>query len=374
MNRLVLGVWTVGVLAGCIEPPGQGPDDLDETTAPDAFRVDAVGTGLDTVWALAFAPDGRLFLTERPGRIRVIDAAGNLDPTPWATLDVAEQGESGLMGLALDPDFVTNGHVYVYYTQPDDAGEIGQNVIARLTEAEGRGHDLRIVLDGIPASSNHDGGRLKFGPDGKLYATTGDAQQTGRAQDDDSLGGKILRLNPDGTIPADNPDRSSYVYTKGHRNPQGLCWNPRDGRLYSTEHGPDTDDEVNLIVPGDNYGWPDHRGAGPSDRYFPALTAWTPTIAPAGCTFYDAGLGGHAAWANSMLFVTLKEKDLRRLVVDPDDPRRIVGEEVLLDEDHGRLRDVIQAPDGDVYIATSNLDGRGGADASPDKVLRLAFG
>ncbi len=227
-------------------------------TAVD-FQVETVAEGLDTPWDLAFAPDGRIFFTERPGRLRVIEG-GRLRPEPVATIpEVVERGEGGLLGLALDPDFAGNGHLYLYHTYSGSDGGL-RNRVVRYTLADRAGArgltEPRVILDDIPAAAIHNGGRIAFGPDGKLYVTTGDAAAPALAQDRDSLAGKILRLNPDGSVPDDNPFPGSPVYSYGHRNPQGLAWQPGTGQLYATEHGPSAHDEVNLIAPGDNYGWP----------------------------------------------------------------------------------------------------------------------
>ena len=343
-------------------------------TAAPVLKVETLVTGLEAPWALDFAPDGRIFLTERGGRIRII-AGGKLLPQPWLTLDVAETGEAGLLGLALDPGFAQNRFVYVAYTARAGAGL--QNRLVRLREdpATGQGVLDRVLLEGIPGNGNHDGGRVKFGPDGKLYWTMGDAQNSAAAQDRTSLNGKILRLNPDGTIPADNPFSGSPVYSYGHRNPQGLAWQPGTGRLYATEHGPSgvpscCRDELNFIEPGKNYGWPTIIG----DQTRPGLvtpvlqSGNTETWAPSGATFVTAG-----PWAGSLLFAGLRGASLYRVMLDPADPRRVILFERLLAQQYGRLRDVEQGPDGALYVLTSNLDGRGVPPPDGDRVLRLSF-
>ncbi len=223
-----------------------------EGSAAGEPQVHAVARGLEVPWALAFAPDGRLFLTERPGRIRVI-MGGRLEPTPLAILPVSAAGEAGLMGLALDPAFPQNGHLYVCYTTTPGRGGRLINRVVRLTLRGTGAGDERVLVDQIPGASIHDGCRLKFGPDGKLYVTTGDAAEPRLAQQMDSLAGKILRLNADGSVPPDNPFPDSPVYSLGHRNPQGIAWD-RAGRLFAAEHGPSGHDEVNRILPGRNYG------------------------------------------------------------------------------------------------------------------------
>lgn len=334
--------------------------------------VEVIARGLDTPWAIDFAPDGRMFLTERPGRIRVIEN-GQLQPEPWMIVDSVEVGEGGLLGLALDPQFAMNRYVYVAYTYRSPDGRL-QNRLARLREdpVTRRGVFDRVLLESVPGNSNHDGGRVKIGPDGKVYWTMGDAGNASLAQNLASLNGKILRLNLDGTVPADNPFAGSYVYAYGHRNPQGLAWQPGTGLLYETEHGPSGSpccrDEVNLIEPGRNYGWPiimgDQTAAG---MVSPLIHSGdTITWAPSGATFVTQG-----PWAGSMLFTGLRGQTLYRLTLDPNDPRRVVSFERLLVQQYGRLRDVVEGPDGLLYVLTSNRDGRGNPMPDDDRVLRL---
>jgi len=336
------------------------------------LRVETLVGGLDTPWAIDFAPDGRIFVTERPGRIRII-ADGRLQAEPWMTLEVAEVGEGGLLGLALDPQFDRNRLVYVAYTMRTAEGQL-KNRLVRLREQDGKGVMDRVLLDSLPANANHDGGRVKFGPDGKLYWTMGDAQAAQAAQDPKSLAGKVLRLNPDGSIPADNPFRGSPVYSYGHRNPQGLAWQPGTGRLYATEHGPSgaqgcCRDEVNLIEPGKNYGWPLITGDQARDGLLSPVinSGQSVTWAPSGATFVSRG-----PWAGSLLFTGLRGQSLYRVTLDPQNPRRVASFEALLEQQFGRLRDVAEGPDGSLYILTSNRDGRGSPAGEDDRVLRLS--
>src|SRR5207249_2969839 len=200
-------------------------------------RVDVLARGLEAPWAIDLAPDGRLFVTERPGRVRVIKD-GVLDPTPWATIAVraAPDQESGLLGLAVDPDFATNSYVYVYYTYTGTGGR-RQNRLERMRDVNGRGERDKVLLEGIAGADIHDGGRVKFGPDGKLYLTVGEAGNEALAQNVSSPNGKILRLERDGSRPSDDPFPNSFAWSYGHRHPQGLAWDA-SGRLYATEHGP----------------------------------------------------------------------------------------------------------------------------------------
>lgn len=379
--RAVLGVVcavTVALLAGCRPqaltppaPPAPAPSAPAET-APPQTSIETVAEGMDTLWAIDLAPDGRIFLTERAGRVRVIEG-GKLLPEPWTTIPAAEVSEAGLLGLALDPAFTTNHYVYAAYTYRADDGSLKNRLVRLREDANDKGVVDRVLLDGIPGTPNHDGGRVKFGPDGKLYWTIGDAQQAERAQDVRSLNGKILRLNPDGSIPADNPFPGSPVYSYGHRNPQGLAWQPSTGRLYETEHGPsgvDTGrDEVNYVEPGKNYGWPLITGDETREGMVPPLlqSGDTETWAPAGATFITQG-----PWAGSLLFVGLRGETLYRMVLGANDPRKVMSFERLLAGEYGRLRDVAQGPDGSIYLLTSNRDGRGSPHPGDDRVLRLS--
>ncbi|MGE5618858.1 MAG: PQQ-dependent sugar dehydrogenase [Sphingomonadaceae bacterium] len=342
-----------------------------QPVAPQSFqpRVEVVASGLNTPWALAFAPDGRLFFTERPGRIRVI-VDGQLLPDPVAVLPAVTTAESGLMGLALDPNFAQNGQIYVMYTREAGPGQLA-NRLSRLTVQGNQAGGETVLLDGIPAATIHDGGRLRFGPDGKLYVTTGDAAASSLAQDIGSVAGKVLRINPDGTIPEDNPFPGSPVFTFGHRNPQGLAFQPGTGQLFSTEHGPSGNDEVNVLQAGGNYGWPGVQGAAGDSRFIDPILVFNPAVAPAGATFYDADR--LFEWTGSLFFATLRGGHLHRVVLGGPDSRQVVAQERLFEGDFGRLREVTQGPDGLIYFTTSNRDGRGNPAAEDDRILRITL-
>lgn len=355
-------------------PPSQSPAPAAAPSEPPPavdLSVTTIASGLDTPWALAFAPDGRLFVSERPGRIRLIDANG-LQPRPVATLPVQELAEAGLMGLALDPGFPNQPYLYAMYTYAG-AGGVRSRVV-RLRLEDDQAAEETVILDEIPANSLHAGGRIKFGPDGLLYVTTGDVTSPSRAQDPNDLAGKLLRLRPDGSVPPDNPF-GSLVYSLGHRNSQGLASQPGTGRLYATEHGPSGGDgpqgldEINLIEKGANYGWPLAMGPGHPAPFTEPLRVYVAAIAPAGATFYN----GEAIpqWRGSLFFATLRGTSLRRLVPDPADPRQFLSEDTLYAGQFGRLRDVAQGPDGALYFTTSNRDGRGRPAPDDDRVLRI---
>ncbi len=343
------------------------------TAARPADQV--IARHLETPWSLAFAPDGRLFVAERPGRIRVI-AGDSLLPTPWAVLAVHESAarniETGLMGLAIDPAFARNHRVYVCFTVAAGDGTL-MNRVGVLTEARGLGSGLTVLVDSIPGGIYHDGCRLKFGPDGKLYATTGDATGTpaeaGAAQLMGSLAGKVLRLNPDGSVPPDNPFPGSRVWSLGHRNAQGLAFEPGTGRLIATEHGTGGtgNNEINLIRRGRNYGWPTVIGAAADGRFTPPI--FVGEDAPTGATFVSGNR--YPGLRGSLLVATLSAMRLLQFTIDGASPPAATRKAVLIEGTYGRLRDVIQGPDGYLYIATSNRDGRGKPGAEDDRVIRL---
>ncbi len=332
-------------------------------------------TGLNVPWEMAFAPDGRIFLTERPGQIRIIQN-GQLQSDPWMTIDVAAVGEGGLLGITLDPQFTTNHFVYVAYTFTDSSGNL-KNQLVRLRDdpAAGIGVQDKVLLIG-GGGGNHDGGRVKFGPDGKLYWTLGETGNPDLAQDLTSVNGKILRLNSDGTIPQDNPFPGSAVYCYGNRNPEGIAWQPGTNRLYETEHGPSGgqfgvgQDEINYIDAGKNYGWPVIHGDMTREGMVSPIRQSGPseTWAPSGCTFISGG-----PWDGSFLFAGLAGQGLYRVGLDKNDPTKILIFEKLYSEAYGRLRDVAQGPDGTIYILTNNTDGRGNPKPGDDRILQLKF-
>ncbi len=333
-------------------------------------RVEVVASNLEVPWALAFAPDGRLFFTERTGRLRVM-VDGQLLPDPVATFPVASQpgNESGLLGLAIDPNFAGNGFIYVMYSYTGGQGQIA-NRISRLTVQGNQAGDETVLLDGIPGSPVHNGGRLKFGPAGKLFATTGDAGVANNAQDLNSLSGKILRLNPDGTIPDDNPFPGSPVFTFGHRNPEGLAFQLDAGQLFSSENGPTGHDELNVIDGGQNYGWPTVMGIAGNPNFVDPILDVSPSIAPSGATFYDGDI--LPGWTGNLFFGTLTGRAVRHIVLGGTvDSPQVAVDEQLFQGQFGRIRDVIQGPDGLLYFTTSNRDGRGNPSPDDDRILRI---
>lgn len=331
------------------------------------LRAEEVVGGLEVPWALAFLPDGGFLVSERPGRIRLVRGGRAF---LYAELSVYARGESGLLGIALHPRFPQEPYLYAYRTVEE--GGL-RNQVVRLRHQGERGVLDRVVLDGIPARAHglHSGGRIAFGPDGMLYVTTGEVYERELAQDLASLGGKILRITPEGDPAPGNPflGRSGArpeIYSYGHRNPQGLAWHPETGELFSSEHGPSGEqgfghDEVNLILPGGNYGWPRVVGRGNNPRYQDPLYLWPQGFPP----------GNLAFWRGALYVAGLRGEALLRLVLEGGKGHwRVVRVETAL-SGYGRLREVQLGPDGALWVTTSNRDGRGRVRPNDDKVLRL---
>jgi glucose/arabinose dehydrogenase len=327
---------------------------------------------LDTPWEMVFDPNGNLLVTQRPGSVVMIDK--NKNKKVWINMDsiVAEVGESGLFGIELDPEYTQNGYIYFAYTYT--AVESPIRLLARIVRYknnDGTPVFDKILLDSIRANNRHNIGALEFGPDGMLYCTSGETYAPELAQDMSSLNGKILRMTRDGDVPADNPFPGSYIYSLGHRNPQGLAFQPGTNALWSTEHGPSEEqgccmDEINLIKAGKNYGWPLIRGnqqqAGlESPVYYSGDTV---TWAPTGGLFVTQG-----NWAGSMLFTGLRGQALYRAVFNTNDPSKIDRVERYLYQTFGRLRNVVEGPDGRIYIAVSNQDGMGDPLTIDDRIV-----
>ena len=341
---------------------------LAQTADEGDLRVEVVTTGLHVPWEMRFLPSGELLVSERNGglvRVNVQTGA----KTRLGTLPVTEQGESGLLGFDLDPNYPAEPYVYLSYTRSTGGGLV--NRISRFTvSGDNVGSEL-VLVDNLPAATFHDGSRVGFGPDGNLWVTTGDAGQAPLAQDTTSLAGKVLRLDRAGNPPAGNPFPGSLIYSYGHRNPQGLAWRNGDSNPFITEHGPDTNDEVNHLASGANFGWPVVRGFSNDPAFRNPVRAWTPTIAPAGAAFYEAA--AIPGWDGSLLFVTLKERDLRRLVPADASFGSVAQEQVLFDGRFGRLRSIAVGPDGAIYLGTSNRDGRASPTPEDDRILRVSF-
>lgn len=328
-------------------------DNSSENSADSSASARTIAENLDVPWAIQPHEDG-YFISERPGTIAWIDENGSVTRTePDLSDEVAAEGEGGLLGFVLDPDFDdANQTAYAYYTYESDNG-----LANRIVSLERSGDDWRendVLLDEIPGASIHNGGRLEIGPDGMLYATTGDADVEDSSQDPENLAGSILRMEMNGMIPEDNPMEDSYVYSYGHRNPQGLAWN-EEGTMYSSEHGSSAEDEINQIQAGENYGWPEITGDEQDETMqSPLFHSGSDTWAPSGMD----------AEANGNLFVTgLRGTQLMQFNVETEEMNVIYSGE-------GRLRDV-WAEEERLYIVTNNSDGRGNPSDNDDRLIEL---
>ena len=346
-------------------PPSRSDGPVFTTQDGVRFRVEVVVNNLEIPWSFVFAPDGRVFVTERPGRVRIVDITRQASELALTLEDVSAEGEGGLLGLALDPSFGSNRLVYLYYTARTSGRAV--NRIVRYRESGNRLAERIVLLENIPANVIHDGGRLRFGPDGLLYITAGDAASEQSAQDVAALSGKILRINADGTSARGNPF-SSPVYSYGHRNPQGIDWHPLTGELWESEHGSTGNDEINVVDAGVNYGWPRIEGSQTMPAMREPITFYNPAVAPSGASFYRGQQ--FTQFANNLFVGTLRGTHLLRLRVDATS-RRIVGQERLLEGQFGRIRDVVSGPDGFLYFCTNNRDGRGSPVTGDDRIARL---
>ncbi len=338
------------------------------------FRAEQIAKNLSVPWAGVFTDAERLLITERGGTVRVIKA-GILQENPLHTFSLVKSGsEEGLMGIAKDPHYQENKFLYFAYAYETENKNLVVKVV-RLTDKEDTLTDEITVLDNIPAAKYHAGTRIAFGPDQKLYITTGDATNKRLPQDIKSLGGKILRINADGTIPEDNPFEGSPVYTYGHRNSQGIAWDGITGEMYATEHGPSIfdgpagGDEINHIIPGSNYGWPLVSHKEKLEEAEEPLLLFTPAVAPGGLLFVEGKK--FPELTHTLLFAGLKGEGLYRLVLKETDPGKVKEYQKLPGVEVGRVRDVFEGPDGNIYFLTSNRDGRGTPREGDDSVYRL---
>ena len=316
----------------------------ERVSVPDS-AIETVATGLRAPWGIAFLPDGSALVTERDtGRILSVKRPGTVTEVQKIS-EARPGGEGGLLGIAVSPTYERDGWVYIYYTAADD------NRIARLHLGEAP----QPILTGIAKAGIHNGGRIAFGPDGMLYAGTGDASDRGEAQNRTSLNGKILRITPDGRPAPGNPFGDSPVYSYGHRNVQGLAWDS-SGQLYASEFGQNRLDELNRIEPGRNYGWPEVEGPGDDPAFVNPVATWSTS---------DASPSGLAIRDDRAYLACLRGTKLYRIGLDGSGPQ------ALLSNQYGRLRAVVVAPDQTLWVLTSNRDGRGTPATSDDRILRL---
>ncbi|WP_239740487.1 PQQ-dependent sugar dehydrogenase [Mammaliicoccus sp. P-M59] len=314
--------------------------------------IETVAQGLDTPWSIVKSDDV-FYLSERPGKIIKIDGNKKTEQQVDLEKEVSTAAEAGLLGFVLAPDFKDSQEAYAYYTYEDN----GQfNRIVKLKLENDTWKEEEVLIDKIPSGQYHHGGRLKIGPDDKLYATTGDASDEQNAQDKDTLGGKILRINLDGSKPKDNPMSNSYVYSYGHRNPQGIVWTP-DGKMYASEHGNQANDEINEIKEGHNYGWPVIEGNEENNNMeTPIFTSGSDdTWAPSGIAFKD-GIIYSAA---------LRGEGIMKFDVEKDEMKKVATK-------YGRIRDVYIVND-DLYFVSNNTDGRGNPSKNDDKMYKVSL-
>jgi len=338
------------------DPDGESPSDSgsdgDDAKGPKA--ISTLVDGLEVPWGVDFLPDGAAVVTERmTGRVLRVEADGAVSPLGAITTAVP-QGEAGLLGVAVSPDFDSDRTLFFYLTTSTDNRVVKAELSGKSGDALG---EPTVVLDGIPAGFIHDGGRIAFGPDGYLYVTTGETGDPGLAQDPDSLAGKILRITSDGDPAPGNPDPGSPVWSLGHRNVQGLAWDD-EGRLWASEFGDSTWDELNLVEKGGNYGWPEVEGTGGGSGFIDPQLVWpVEDASPSGLAYADghlwmAGLRGQRLWR---INVSAKGRATRPTA--------------FFTEDYGRLRTVVTTPDDQLWLTTSNRDGRGQPSTSDDRIV-----
>lgn len=354
-------------VSGFLSKASHGADSTD-------YRVKTVAEGLEHPWGMTFLPDGRMLVTERPGRLRIVTQEGDISEPVSGLPDVAAVGQGGLLDVALHPEFSENMLVYFSFAEP---GEGGQGTAVARGQLEGNAlKDVEVIFRQKPKLSGgqHFGSRLVFAPDGTLYISLGERGRMERAQDRSNHQGTIVRVNDDGAFPEDNPFADTEgvlpeIYTWGNRNVQGMALNPWTGEIWQHEHGPRGGDEINIVKAGANYGWPkvtfgiDYSGAIISEKTHmegvePPLLHWTPSIAPSGMAFYDGDK--FPQWKGDLFAGALVLRHLRR--VDLDENMKVVGQEKLLEELEERIRDVRTGPDGYLYVLT---------DADNGRVLRL---
>ncbi len=324
------------------------------TTNIDGFQTRTIVNNLDIPWEIVWGSDNFIWGTERRGTIVRINPENGTTTEILRLNDVYASGEAGLLGMVLHPDFSTNPHVFIVYTYQD--GEILQKIV-RYTYNGTNLIEPRIILDRIQANTTHVGARLLITPDRQLLVTTGDAQNSAASQSMSALSGKVLRMNLDGSIPSDNPFPNSYIYTLGHRNAQGLLLHP-NGLLYSSEHGTQIDDEVNIIESGRNYGWPNvigkidnaERDFATRNNVVESVAEWTPAIAPSDLAWYSSDR--MPSLRNKMLMAVLRDQVLYALTLSAKG-RSVVREETFFSSRFGRLRDVLVSPDGRIFLATN---------------------
>jgi glucose/arabinose dehydrogenase len=334
------------------------------------YKYTPVISNLYVPWSIVFPTTDSMYIAQRSGEILYYKKSQK-QADFYKFSEISATNEEGLMGMVLDPDYPNSPYIYTSLAYEDNNQMFVK--VVRLTDINNQSKDTKILLDKIPAAKFHAGSRLRFGPDQKLYITTGDATNKDIAQDINSLGGKILRMNKDGSIPDDNPFNNSYVYSYGHRNPQGIDFDPISGVLFSTEHGPSLfdgaagGDEVNRILPGKDYGWPKVSHTESTPEAIDPLLVFTPAVAPASGVFYTGDK--YPSLKSAFLFGGLRGEGI--FVVYLDESREKVKSYEKLNINEGRIREIAVSPDGYIYFSTSNRDGRGNPTDKSDHIFRL---
>lgn len=354
MKTLIISAFALLLsLSACKKNKTNGTGD----PLPDAeLKTRVLSSGLVHPWEMIYGPDQQIWITERPGRISRVDPKSGKVTLLHTITEVVSNGEGGLLGMALHPNFSASPWVYVVYNY--ESGGSYREKVVRFSYANGTLSSAFTIIDQIPAASIHNGSRLLISSDQKLMISTGDASNSANAQNRNSLSGKILRLNLDGSIPADNPIAGNPLWSFGHRNPQGLI--QVGDKIYSSEHGASSNDEINLIVKGRNYGWPNVEGFCnttaeqsfcSTNNVAEPLFAWTPTIATSAISYYNSDY--IPQWKNSLLLVSLKASRLTQLSLNPAGDKITEAKDFLINE-FGRLRAICQSPEWKIYIASSN--------------------
>ncbi|HZH71190.1 MAG TPA: PQQ-dependent sugar dehydrogenase [Mariniphaga sp.] len=381
----IIGIILLTVNPGCSQSISDNADDncvyITDGIGNDgtiSVKAETVVDGLEVPWGIAFLPNGDMLVTERPGRIRMVkNYAENpeLIKQPVATISTANTSEGGLLGIAIHPDFISNRLFYIYVTVDQGNDTYNQVEQWRLAKDGTTAEQVKVIFDNIQASRNHNGGRVAFGPDNMLYVGTGDASSPSLSQDPESPNGKLLRITPDGEIPEDNPISGNPMYLMGIRNTQGWAWpDPDDAsELWFTDHGPSGErmrfghDEMSIARAGDNLGWPDIYRCETKNGMITPSIVWKDAAPPGGAAIYTGD--AIPEWKGSFLIGTLGSSHLQRIVIEN---QKVTTNEVYFKDDFGRIREVIQGPDGHLYITTSNCDGRGNCQTQKDVILRIS--
>lgn len=343
----LMGIFSIIILLNC----GGGGEGTTQSPSND-LELELVADELEFPVTIACTLDGRIFFNElKTGKVRIIQN-GSLLPKPFATVAVSTDGGNGLIGLALDPDFEINRSVYIYHTHTNPL----RNRVVRFTDENNRGTEETVIIDNLPSATNHVGGNIGFGPDGKFYVTLGDVLNPSNSQNLNNPAGKILRYNRDGSVPADNPFSGSPVFALGLRNSFDFAFHPVTGVAYATENGPNCDDEINRIVPGGNYGWRPNYPCGDSDsRFIGPIVRFAESIAPTGITFYSGDQ--YPEFTNDLFFVNFDrgtEGKIQRIELSGENLDQIGSISTFsVDNEFGGLLDIITCSDGNLYFSNS---------------------